>query len=433
MSHPGETLGAADRALLLQLQRQALEYFLDNQTSGGLCLDRQSNHGPRRAHGLCSTASTGMGFIALALASAPPHELLPGPDAAQRIGATLEMVLDRLPHDGGMVPHFLDPATGEIHGNDYFSTVETAWLTAGALWAAAFLSHPHIERLAARLYDRIDWLSWTAPDHSPQSGLLRHGKDRQGRFLHSCWDRLNGETAFMYVMAAGSTEGQAVPAASWSSLKPFYGTVAGRRFNNADLGLFVFQYGLDLLDLKTWTAPGSVDLRTEARTAAEANYLACREASANFVTYQSYWGLSAGDGPGNELGQDIYRCYAPWGPVDGTAHLTATLASVAHYPSAVMHNLRQAETDDRLVTRGRYGFSNVNMDRNWVAKDMVGIDAGAAVLALDNFLAQDRVRTVFHSLPCVANGLLRLGFSRNAALSRHDSNVEPEAALRRAS
>jgi hypothetical protein len=42
---------------------------------------------------------------------------------------------------------------------------------------------------------------------------------------------------------------------------------------------------------------------------------------------------------------------------------------------------------------------------------MVGIDAGAAVLALDNFLFQDRVRSAFHSLPSVQRGLRRMGFS----------------------
>ncbi len=40
---------------------------------------------------------------------------------------------------------------------------------------------------------------------------------------------------------------------------------------------------------------------------------------------------------------------------------------------------------------------------------MVGIDAGAAVLALENVLMEDRVRTVFHGLPCVDRGLDTLG------------------------
>jgi hypothetical protein len=433
MTDPGETLVPADRALLLQLQRQALEYFLDNQAPGGLVFDRQRNHGPRRAHGLCSTASTGMGFIALALGSAPPHQLLSPQEAAQRIATTLETVLDRLPHERGMVPHFIDPATHDIYGSDYFSTVETAWLAAGALWAAAFLDCAKVQDLADCLYDRIDWSYWASPENEMGAGLLRHGKDREGRFLTCCWDRLNGETTFMYVLAAGAADGRALPAPCWEALKPFYGSVAGLRFNNADLGLFVFQYGLDLLDLDTWQPPGPVDLAAEARLATQANHLACRQTAATFATYRRYWGLSAGDGPGSDPEHDIYRCYAPLGPVDGTAHLTAALASVAHHPGPVLENLHQAQADTQCVSRGRYGFSNLNMDRGWVARDMVGIDAGAAVLALDNYLADNRVRTVFHGLPCVAQGLQRLGFARALPPTSPDILPEQPAAVRRAS
>ena len=62
------------------------------------------------------------------------------------------------------------------------------------------------------------------------------------------------------MLAAGAAAGRAVAPAAWEALRPCYGTVAGLRFNNADLGLFVFQYGLDLLDLRAWRAPGAVDL-----------------------------------------------------------------------------------------------------------------------------------------------------------------------------
>jgi hypothetical protein len=119
--------------------------------------------------------------------------------------------------------------------------------------------------------------------------------------------------------------------------------------------------------------------------------------------------LSAGDGPGNAPELDTYRCYAPSGPVDGTAHLTATLGAISHRPDAVLENLRNAEAYGATAARGRYGFSNVN-DR-WIGRDMVGIDAGAAVLALDNFLFRDRVRSAFHSLPSVQRGLKRMDFA----------------------
>jgi hypothetical protein len=407
----GTDLPSSDRALLLRLQRQALYYFLDNQAPGGLVLDRQRNHGPRHRDDLCSIAATGMGLIALALAAAPPYRLLPPQAAAIRVRAGLRAALGRLPHDHGVVPHFVSSATGAVHGADYFSTVETSWLAAGALWAAASLRDAELEGLATRLYERIDWHYWTDPEGTGAAGLLRHGKDREGRFLNCCWDRLNGETACMYVLAAGAAEGRAVSAASWSGLRPYYGTVAGLRFNNADLGLFVFQYGLDLLDLRRWRPPGAVDLWAEAGVAARANRRACRGAAAQFTTYRRFWGLSAGDGPGERSTPDRYRAYSPAGLIDGTAHLTASLASVAHCPGAVLQNLHEAEHDGQLGAHGRYGLSNVNLDRHWVGRDMVGIDAGATVLALDNYLMADRVRTVFQALPCVRRGMERLGFA----------------------
>jgi hypothetical protein len=398
-------LDRADHNVLFGLQRLALDYFLDNQASSGLVLDRQSNRGPRRPHGLCSLSATGMGFVALALASAPPYRLLTPREAACRVAAGLRAALDDLPHDRGIVPHFVHSATGDVHGFDNLSTVESAWLFAGGLWAAAFLRDAELEHLATRLYDRVDWRHWADP-----AGRLWHGQGHDGRFLPCSWDRLNGETAFMYVLASGAEDGRALGAAGWDSLGLFRGRLAGHEFNNADLGLFVFQYGLDLLDLRAWRRPGDPDLWAEARTAALANEAACRDA--DYVTYRRFWGLSAGDGPPESAnGDHDYRVYSPAGPIDGTAHLTATLASVAHHPEGVLRNLHEAR-HERLL--GRYGLSSVNLDRGWQAGDMVGIDAGAAVLALDNYLMGDRVRQVFHGLPCVERALGRLGFVRAA-------------------
>lgn len=417
----GEDLAPADRLFLLQLQKQALQYFVDNQLDNGLILDRQRNGGALQMQGLCSTAATGMGLIALALAATPPFQLLSTSSATLRIRTALETVL-RLPQEHGAVPHFIDSLTGVVYGVDRYSTIETAWITAGALWAGSYLQDREVQQLAAKLYDRVDWHYWTAPEVPSSRGLLRHGRGPDDRFLAYCWDRLNGETAFMYVLGAGAAADKALSAQSWTALRPYYGTVAGQRFNNADLGLFVFQYGLDLLDLQHWRPPGEVDLLAEARIATLANQLVCQQAAATFVTYRTYWGLSAGDGPGETPEGDTYRCYSPAGPIDGTSHLLATAAAVAHNPTAVLNNLRAAQHDPRGRAHGRYGFSNINVDRSWISRDIVGIDAGAAVLALDNFLMHNRVRTIFSALPCVRLGMERLGFT--ALSSEQPSAVE---------
>jgi hypothetical protein len=428
----GDSLTPEDRSLLLHCQRRALRYFLDNQMPNGLVLDRQSNHGPRRPHGLCSTSATGMGFIAIALSAAPPYRLISPAEAAARLRAGLQTAWERLPNDHGILPHFIHSATGLPYGLDHLSTIDSAWLLAGALWASAFLRDPDLEVLAHRLYDRVDWAYWAMPGDRGEPGLLRHGKGADGRFLACAWDRLNGETAFMYVLAAGATSGRALPGSVWTSLRPFYGTVGGLRFNNADLGLFVFQYGLDLLDLPQWSRPGDVPLWTEARLATNANHRACRAAADRFTTYRRYWGISAGDGPGRPPRRDVYRCYAPAGLVDGTAHVMATLASVAHAPDTVLANVHEAHQDHKVGVPGRYGFSNVNLDRGWVGRDVVGIDAGAAVLALDNFLVHSRVRREFSKLPCVLRGLQRLGFVAATRPIAEDGSPQA-AALRQAS
>ncbi len=398
-----------DRGLLLRLQSQALHYFLDNQTSSGLVLDRQRNRRSLRSRGLCSIAATGMGCIALALASEEPYWLISPREAISRVRAALQSALHVLPHQNGILPHFVDSHTGRVYGIDHFSTIETAWMAAGALWAAAFLRDSGLERLARQLAERIDWYYWTAPNES-ETPLLRHGQTKDGRFLRSSWDRLNGETVFMYVLAAGSVEDRAVPTAAWSHLRSFHGTSAGLHFNNSDLGLFVFQYGLDLLNLSAWLTPNGVDLAAESSIAAEANYRVCRELASTFTTYHDYWGLSAGDGPAMPTAELAYRCYAPGGPIDGTAHITATLASIACRPDLVWENIHHAIHEQRWTLLGRYGFSNVNADSDWVGPDMVGIDVGAAVLALDNHLNENRVRNVFHTIPCVQRGLERSGF-----------------------
>lgn len=410
------------RTFLSQLHTHAIRYFLDNQTPDGLILDRQRNFASPSPTGWCSTAATGMGLIALALASAEPFSLLTVSAACARVRRALRTALERLNHTHGILPHFTDAETGRTVGHDHRSTIDSSWLIAGGLWAAEFLQDAELQELAGKLFERVDWKYWTTP-----SGLIGHGADRQGAALPCAWDRLNGETIHLYLLAAGSSASRSWAAENWSRLAPFFGIVADRRFVSADLGLFVFQYGFDLLDVTNWSEPQGINLSAQATLAAEANFLACRAAADRFRSYRFYWGLSAGDGPGQSPNSDVYRCYSPVEPLDGTAHLTASLASIAWQPGLVLDNLLRARQEEQLSPLGRYGFSSINLDHTWVGRDMVGIDAGAAVLAIDNFLHGDRVRQVFHRLPAVQRGLERIGFTRvpagearplRAALSR---------------
>jgi hypothetical protein len=99
----------------------------------------------------------------------------------------------------------------------------------------------------------------------------------------------------------------------------------------------------------------------------------------------------------------------------------------------VLENLRRAQHDQQLRPHGRYGFSNINVDRSWVGRDMVGIDAGAAVLALDNYMMNGRVRTLFNDVPAVRLGMERLGFTQFAKASSNALPGEQRQSVRQAS
>jgi hypothetical protein len=414
----GASIEKSDQRLLRLLQRRALRYFLDNQGADGLVQDRQSNHGPTRQSEPLSISATGMGLISIALASAEPYHLISRGEAITRVRLAIETGLDRVPDDRGILPHFVSRKTLLPFGEDAFSTVDSSWFVAGALWAATFLGDSELVNLASQIYKRVDWRYWSSPSDPVDPWQIRHGKQANGRFLPCRWDRANGETVMMYVLAAGADDDRSTPGETWHSLQTFYGEVAGHRFNNADLGLFVFQYGIDLLDLRSWRSPTGLDLMAEAAIAAIANHDACRASASRFRTYREHWGLSAGDGPGSGSGLDAYCDYSPSKSLDGTAHLTATLASVAHHSEAVLDNIRVALDGPGRSPLGRYGLSCINKDHHWIGRDMVGIDAGAVVLALDNVLMEDRVRAVFHELPCVRNGLERLGFRDASSVRR---------------
>lgn len=394
--------------MLSLLQRKAFAYFLDNQLEHGLVLDRQRNRGRRKYTGLCSTSATGMGLIALALASSQEHALISRYDARTRIKRVLRTSLQQLASINGMLPHFADARTLSAVGTDAISTIDSAWLFAGALWAAEYFSDdPELVKLANTLYERVDWTAWLNDASAP---LLHHGADIQGRTLPSVWDRYNAETAFMYVLGIGAPE-HALPASSWFALDPAFGKLGDRTIISADLGLFVFQYSLELLDICEFPQVAGIDMLDQCVKATRANYEFCRQHRGQYQTYQTFWGLSAGDGPCEAPCTDAYRAYSPADSVDGTAHVTATLASIGNCRQLVMQNVAAAAQPRWKHVLGRYGYSNINVDRGFVSRDVVGIDIGAALLALENTLYEERVRRVFMRTTAVRRALRRLNTS----------------------
>lgn len=415
--------------ILLGLHQQAFQYFLENQLPHGLILDRQRNHGRRVFSGLCSLSATGMGLIAYALSTTSREIFNPGvrrrvrplltkAQAKKRIKRALNTALS-MPHEHGMLPHFVDAKTLQPVGSDVISTVDSAWLFAGALWAAEYLNDDELRTLSGELFNRVDWRFWLTK--STTKPLLSHGMSRDGKQLNSYWDRFNAEALFMYVLATGARK-NALEADSVFALEPGFGKLLGKDYLSPELGLFVFQYSMELLNKENIPLVDGVNLPQECRRSTLVNQAVCSANASKFRTFRRFWGLSAGDGPGSEpQSADSYRAYSPLDSVDGTAHLTATLGSIGVCRELVVQNVVAAERSIWRKARGRYGYSNVNVDRNWFSRDVVGIDLGMAVLAIENALFDGRVRQCFHKLDAVKRAvekLSRLAMAPNMVLSR---------------
>ena len=130
----------------------------------------------------CSTAAVGVGLVALCIAHAEGWE--PGAAALARQtlrgfrGGLAGFEPAREPHSG-FLRHFIDGRSGAAWGTSEYSTIDTALLVCGALFAGRyFADEPEIARLAQELYDSVDWARALA---DPETGSLFMVVDEAGQ------------------------------------------------------------------------------------------------------------------------------------------------------------------------------------------------------------------------------------------------------------
>lgn len=174
-----------DDALLDRLQRETFEYFLKEVNPlNGLVADKTRDGGP------ASIAATG---LALAAYPVGVERGLMTRDAAVTITlTTLRFFRDSVQGTTpdatgykGFYYHFLDMMTGQRAWRCELSTVDTEFLLAGALTAAAYFERDtqdehQIRTMADELYRRADW-RWAqhgeatlTHGYSPRTGFLTH-------------------------------------------------------------------------------------------------------------------------------------------------------------------------------------------------------------------------------------------------------------------
>ena len=411
-----------------QLQRAAFGYFLQAvNPANGLIADTSRENSP---------ASIGVvGFALSAYPVAVERGWMARAAAVERSLATLRFFHDSDQSGSpeatgfkGLYYHFLDMHTGARVWGSELSMIDSALLIAGALTAGRYFTAntaPEIQlrELVDVLYRRVDW-RWA------QNGgtTINHGWKPESGFLHYGWDGYN-EAIVLYVLALGSPvhpiEGDCYQAWTatyqWEHLYGYDFLYAGP--------LFVHQFSHAWIDFRgirdRFMREKRCDYFENSRRATEVQREYARRNPHGFVGYDEHcWGLTACDGPSNQLpelanGRRRFFGYAargvPYGPDDGTIGGWAALASLPFAPEiALCAAGNMLKRYPEMLSAQRYASSFnptlASADQGaWVSPGHFGLDQGILVMMIENHRTQ-LIWRLMRDCPYVGTGLRRAGF-----------------------
>jgi hypothetical protein len=344
----------------------------------------------------------------------------------------------------GFFYHFLDLDSGLRFRQTELSSVDTAILLMGALFAGEYFDREdagerEIRRLANALYDRADWNFFRSDGRE----ALSMGWHPEQGLIPANWVGFN-EGMFVNILALGSTSHPGPPDLwrQWTATYPQFWRGEGPTRRLAYAPLFTHQYSQIFIDFRgIRDAPmrsAGFDYFENSRRETYANRAYC---IANPMRWRGYsdrlWGLSACDGPGDfELpyrgDKRTFYGYAARGPLgepggldDGTIAPTAALGSLPFAPEIVIPCARELRGQPRLF--GRYGFKDsfnpsftysglrldggsVDPKLGWVDGDYLGIDQAPILLQAANY-RDEFVWRYMRQVPPIRRGLKRAGFT----------------------
>jgi hypothetical protein len=331
----------------------------------------------------------------------------------------------------GFFYHFLDIETGRRVWQCELSTIDSAFLFAGALTVAAYfdgdtVEEAEIRQLANALYERADW-NW-ACDGGPS---LTHGWHPETGFIPHRWHGYD-EGLLLYILGLGSPTHPLEPA----SYAAYTATYDWKNIYGRDVlysgPLFTHQLSHMWVDFRgirdAFMRQHDSDYFENSRQATFIQQEYAIRNPKNFVGYGQYcWGFTASDGPGwgkrtidgvdREFFDYIARG-APFGPDDGTVSPWVVVASLPFAPEIVVPTVRNFARMNLGMTR-LYGFKpsfnqtyamENSQAGSWVSPYHFGIDQGPVVLMIENYRS-GLLWNIMRRSPPIKAGLQRAGFS----------------------
>ena len=402
-------LRLSDEQLLLEVQRRAVRFFWEKADPGtGLINDRANNFGDDN-YMVASGAATGYGLAALAIGT--ENGWLDRNDAAARARTTLRFLLN-MPNERGWMLHYVDKRNGERVWQSEYSSIDTALLVAGAIVCGQYFARDaaalDIAALSDALYRRIDW-QWMLTNNytQPSKKVLSHGWKPETGFISYDYSAYS-EAILLYLLGLGAPVNP-LPATSWEAIARPLQTYAGTESLKASpilihqmpAGFFYFANQRDKLGFDYWVS---------STNAMKIHRQFCIDCAGEVQTYaHGFWGLNASDGP------DGYIAYgAPDGPEDGTVSPTGAICAIMFAPEMGFSAVRSLYDKPGPILWGTYGFANAfNIDRNWYDRDVIGIDLGMALLAIENYRT-GIVWTLMDNFYPIVSALRAAGFRSTA-------------------
>ena len=416
---------------LLRLQRTTVLYYLhETNPDNGLVRDKTDPAAP------CSIAAVG-----LALATIPAiveRGVIIRKFAAKIARRRLRSLID-LPQGPepdaagykGFFYHFLDIDTGRRVWNCELSTLDSAFLLAGALTCVTYFDadtedEAEVRCLGDALYRRADW-DWARD----RGATLTHGWKPESGFLPHRYQGYD-EGLLLYILGLGSPTHPLPP----ESYAGYCATYQWKKIYGRELlysgPLFTHQLSHLWVDFRgirdAFMRERGSDYFENSR---QATFVQQEYAIRNPLGFEGYgeycWGFTACDGPGwttrmvNGVERQFYDYIArgaPFGPDDGTVAPWVVVASLPFAPEIVIPSVRHFAGLNLGMTTP-YGFKpsfneSFAVEESptgwWVTPHHFGIDQGPVVLMIENYRS-GLIWDIMRRSSYVVEGLRRAGFT----------------------
>ena len=390
-----------------------------------------------------SIAATGFGLSAYLVGA--ERGWITRAQAAERVQKTLEF-LKNLPQGPGATDvagyrgwfyHFLHTQTALRYKTVELSSIDTGLLMAGVLSCMTYFDQNNptetdIRKTADFLFRRVEF-DWFLNEQNRLS--MGWFPERDG-FLAADWRGYN-EAMILNIMALGSPT-HPVPVKIWEKWCEPYFRAEYKGQDHVNFGpLFGHQYSHCWIDFRGIQDPymqkAGFDYFENSRRATLAQRQYGIENPGKFKGYgPNIWGLTAGDGPDNDMLHEGKKIFCPgygargaaidYQEDDGTIAPTAAISSMPFAPEVCLPAL---EAMWNRWPVGKYGFFDgynetfTEISKSpkaqpgfpfWVDKDYLGIDQGPIVLMIENHRS-GFLWDLMKRNPYIVQGLKRAGFT----------------------